>query len=64
MTIRNAVLDYMSENRPVGFMPTRVFKHHIPYETSEIRAELERLEEEGVVESDHSQANNTMWRLK
>ena len=45
-------------------MPTWWFKFHLSSDTKTIRRELERMEQEGLVESDHSQSNNTKWSLK
>ncbi|MGY2209933.1 hypothetical protein [Pseudomonas pergaminensis] len=40
------------------------FRFHIePFTTKQIRRELELMTREGLVESDHSQSNNTKWKL-
>ncbi|QXH44231.1 hypothetical protein KSS93_15130 [Pseudomonas xanthosomatis] len=65
--LRGRIIQYMQghERRVGGWFPTWWFKHHVEAEdgTREIRRELERMERDGVVESDHEQVNNTKWRL-
>jgi len=40
------------------------FRFHIePFTTKQVRRELEKMERDGLVESDRSQSNNTKWRL-
>jgi hypothetical protein len=40
------------------------FRFHIePFTTKQVRRELECMKRNGLVESDHSQSNNTKWRL-
>ena len=39
------------------------FKFKVPFTTKVIRAELERMERDGLVASDRSQSNNTRWIL-
>lgn len=47
-----------------GWYPTWRFKFRlIQYDTPAIRSELNRMEKDGIVVSDRSQSNNTMWQL-
>lgn len=39
------------------------FKFKVPFTTKVIRAELERMERDGLVTSDRSESNNTRWML-
>ena len=65
--LRSAILEYM--RRETGNygrkcqIPTWWFKFHVDGDTKTIRRELERMEHDGLVESDHSQSNNTKWSL-
>lgn len=43
--------------------PTWWFKHSIAYSTKEVRKELILMEREGLLISDRSQSNNTLWVL-
>lgn len=71
--LRADILTYMKQKtaehqaskfagRPVELC-TWWFKFHIDSDTKTIRRELEKMEREGLVESDRSQSNNTKWRL-
>jgi len=67
MTLREEITTYMSganTGRDSWFC-TWWFKFHIADHggTKEIRRELERMERDGLVQSDHRQLNNTQWRL-
>ena len=66
-TLRERIIHYMRKNEAGGsdWFPTWWFKFHVSgaRDTPEIRRELERMKREGLVESDHSQSNNTKWRL-
>jgi hypothetical protein len=47
-----------------GWFCTWWFRFHIePFTTKQVRRELERMERDGLLESDHSQSNNTKWKL-
>ncbi|MNJ37881.1 hypothetical protein D3C77_327170 [compost metagenome] len=65
-TLREKVISYMQqrEQNVGGWFCTWWFKFHVSGAsgTPEIRRELERMEKEGLVESDRSQSNNTKWR--
>lgn len=65
-SVRDSIVRYMKENQAArrdGYFSTWWFKFEIPFETKTIRAELEKMESQGLVESDRSQSNNTKWRL-
>lgn len=66
-TLREKIISYMqqSEQNVGGWFCTWWFKFHVSGAsgTPEIRRELERMEKEGLIESDRSQSNNTKWRL-
>ncbi|WP_448649270.1 hypothetical protein [Pseudomonas corrugata] len=67
MSLRERITTYMSgaiDPRNDWFC-TWWFKFHVSgaRDTPEIRRELERMERDGLVESDRSQRNNTKWRL-
>jgi hypothetical protein len=60
-TLRQQITDYMAkEPKPCC---TWWFRGWLKRETKTIRRELEKMEREGLVVSDHSQANNTKWKL-
>jgi hypothetical protein len=65
MSLREAILQYMRKGTPPQiWFPTWWFRFHIePFTTKQIRRELELMKREGLVESDHSQSNNTKWKL-
>ena len=67
MSLRERITTYMSQyNDPrESWFCTWWFKFHVSGAsgTPEIRRELERMEREGLVESDRTQTNNTKWRL-
>lgn len=66
--LRKEIIEYMS--RPPksefdrGWHPTWWFKHHVFGTTAVIRKELEQMERDGLVESDHRLSNQTNWHLK
>lgn len=68
MTLREDIIAYM--NKPQmsarGWFCTWWFRFHIEHGalgTRAIRKELDRMEKAGLVRSDHSQPNNTLWQL-
>ena len=65
-SLRQRITAYMSgdgSSRDNWFC-TWWFRFHIePFTTKQIRRELELMKREGLVESDHSQSNNTKWKL-
>lgn len=65
-TLRERITAYMagrSQFDGVWFC-TWWFRFHVePFDTKTIRAELVKMEREGLVASDHSQSNNTKWAL-
>ncbi|MCY1346667.1 hypothetical protein D9M68_138940 [compost metagenome] len=63
--LRAKIIAYMrqKERNTRGEFCTWWFKFHVDSDTKTIRRELERMEREGLVTSDHSQSNNTTWRL-
>lgn len=66
-SLRKKIIAYMSEpdRGSRGWYCTWWFRLHIDGTTTkESRQELERMEKEGLCESDHSMSNNTQWRLK
>lgn len=66
MTLREQIIEYMKDSRFScrGWYPTWRFKFRlIQYDTPAIRAELNRMEKDGLVVSDKSQSNNTMWQI-
>lgn len=66
MTLRQRIIIYMSgpDGTRDNWFCTWWFRFHIePFTTKQIRRELELMKREGLVESDHSQSNNTKWRL-
>ncbi|CAI8885449.1 DUF1738 domain-containing protein [Pseudomonas donghuensis] len=66
-TLREKIITYMQQREQSvgGWFCTWWFKFHVSGAsgTPEIRRELERMEKEGLIESDRSQSNNTKWRL-
>jgi hypothetical protein len=66
-TLRERIIQYMRKNEKSvrGWFPTWWFKFHVSgaRDTPEIRRELERMRRDGLVEADHSQSNNTKWKL-
>lgn len=65
-TLRQRIIAYMSGpgGSRGGWFCTWWFRFHIePFTTKQIRRELERMERDGLLESDHSQSNNTKWKL-
>ncbi|WDG79201.1 hypothetical protein PUP68_11755 [Pseudomonas chlororaphis] len=63
--LREQIIQYMTEkkdDRTTG-IPTWWFKFSVPGGTPKIRRELEKMEREGLAESDHRQSNNTLWKL-
>ena len=64
-TLRDKILGYMRQTElgTRGQFCTWWFRFHIGSDTRTIRRELEKMGREGLVESDHSQSNNTKWRL-
>ncbi|MFK0090971.1 hypothetical protein ACIQUS_27280 [Pseudomonas sp. NPDC090755] len=66
-SLREKIIDYMQqrEQSPRGWFCTWWLKFHVSGAsgTPEIRRELERMEKNGLVESDRNQSNNTKWRL-
>lgn len=64
-TLRQRITTYMSGVQGSrGWFCTWWFRFHIePFTTKQIRRELESMKRDGVVESDHSQSNNTKWKL-
>ncbi|MNQ73566.1 hypothetical protein D3C85_883020 [compost metagenome] len=66
MTFREQIIDYMKDPRFAcrGWYPTWRFKFRlVQHDTPEIRRELDRMKRDGLVASDNSQRNNTMWQL-
>lgn len=66
MSLRGKILDYMRRCRAqnANWFCTWWFRFDlVPHSTREIRRELERMERDGLVVSDHSQRNNTKWSL-
>ncbi|PUB43179.1 hypothetical protein [Pseudomonas sp. GV047] len=66
MTLRQRIIIYMSgpDGSRDNWFCTWWFRFHIePFTTKQIRRELELMKREGLVESDHSQTNNTKWKL-
>lgn len=65
MGMREEIIEYMSNSKLScrGWFHTWRFRFHMPYETKQIRRELEKMEREGLVTSDHDQSNNTGWAL-
>lgn len=65
--LRQRITTYMSgvNGSRDNWFCTWWFKFHVSgaRDTKEIRRELERMERDGMVESDHYQINNTKWRL-
>lgn len=66
-TLRERIIQYMRKNEASssGWFPTWWFKFHVSgaRDTPEIRRELERMKRDGLLEGDHSQRNNTKWKL-
>jgi hypothetical protein len=66
-SLREKIIDYMQqrEQSTRGWFCTWWFKFHVVgvSGTPEIRRELERMQRDGLVESDREQTNNTKWRL-
>lgn len=65
-TLRQRITAYMSGpgGSRGGWFCTWWFRFHIePFTTTQVRRELERMERDGLLESDHSQSNNTKWKL-
>ena len=64
-TLRERITTYMSGVQGSrGWFCTWWFRFHIePFTTRQIRRELESMKRDGLVESDHSQSNNTKWKL-
>ena len=66
-TLRESIIDYMREKLAEPYrthVPTWWMRHHMPFSTAEIRAELKRMEAEGLVTANRRQSNNTMWKFK
>ena len=64
--LRQRITAYMSGpgGSRGGWFCTWWFRFHIePFTTKQVRRELERMERDGLIESDHSQSNNTKWKL-
>lgn len=64
-TLRVRIIQYM-RNEPGArhWFCTWWYRFHIePFTTKQVRRELESMERDGLVESDHSQSNNTKWKL-
>lgn len=64
--LREGIIECMQDSKWAcrGWYPTWRFKFRlIQYDTKTIRSELERMKKEGLVASDNSQSNNTMWQL-
>ena len=65
--LREKILAYMRQEKPNsrGEFCTWWFKFHVSgaRDTKEIHRELESMERDGLVTSDHGQRNNTKWRL-
>jgi hypothetical protein len=64
--LRQRITAYMSGvgGSRGGWFCTWWYRFHIePFTTKQIRRELERMERDGLLESDHSQSNNTKWKL-
>ncbi|WP_342624973.1 hypothetical protein [Pseudomonas alkylphenolica] len=66
-TLREKIIDYMQqrEQSTRAWFCTWWFTFHVAgvSGTPEIRRELERMQRDGLVESDREQTNNTKWRL-
>ena len=66
-TLRERIIQYMRKNETggSGWFPTWWFKFHVSgaRDTPEIRRELERMKRDDLLEADHSQSNNTKWKL-
>ena len=65
MILRERIIHYMSGVPGArGWFCTWWYRFHIePFTTKQIRRELESMKRDGLVESDHSQSNNTKWKL-
>jgi hypothetical protein len=66
MSLRERITTYMSgvQGSKDNWFCTWWFRFHIaPFTTKQVRRELESMKRDGLVESDHSQSNNTKWRL-
>ena len=66
--LRDDIIAYMSkpELSSRGWYCTWWFRHHLQHGaigTRQIRQELDRMEKMGLVVSDKSQSNNTLWQL-
>lgn len=66
--LRDDIRAYMSnpELSARGWYSTWRFRHHLQHGaigTRKIRQELDRMEKMGIVISDKSQSNNTLWQL-
>lgn len=65
--LRVNIMAYLSEPPTSQFDDnwhcTWWFKRHMPFTTKVIRAELDKMKNAGLVESDHRESNNTKWRL-
>lgn len=64
--LRKGIIEYMQDPKWScrGWYPTWRFRFWlIQYETKEIRRELDRMKRDGLVVSDNSRSNNTMWQL-
>jgi hypothetical protein len=64
--LRQRITAYMSGpgGSRGGWFCTWWYRFHIePFTTKQVRRELERMERDGLLESDHSQSNNTKWKL-
>ena len=59
-TLRQQITEFMTER---GQCCTWWFKGYMNHGTPAVRRELEKMEREGLVASDRSQANNTKWEL-
>lgn len=68
-TLREKITDYIRAKEKSAcrdrWFPTWWFKFHVSgvRDTPEIRRELQRMKRDGLLESNHEQANNTLWRL-
>jgi hypothetical protein len=65
-TLRQHIIDYMrdeTKKRERTDVPTWWMRHAMPFTTTEIRAELKRMEANGLVTANRRQSNNHIWTL-
>lgn len=61
--LRAAIIKELNEAKGEWGYRTWWFKFHIPFETTEVQQELERMELDGLVMADRRQSINAKWVL-